>query len=208
MPSNVELLAALCRALTGPLPGLSAQLRMAPEPRKEELLHFVKPVNPKVAGVLILLYPTTDGLTLALTRRTDSVEYHRGQISLPGGAQENSEDLAQTALREAQEEIGVDPASVELLGKLTPLYIPVSGFCVHPFVGYSPHRPTFRPDPVEVAEVIEVPLALLLDPRTARTEVWDWRGQQVPTPFYQVGPHQVWGATAMILAEFLAIWPG
>jgi 8-oxo-dGTP pyrophosphatase MutT (NUDIX family) len=178
---------------------------MAPEVRKEELLRFVPPANPKVASVLILLYPGADGLTLTLTRRTDTVENHRGQISLPGGAQENDEDLAQTALREAYEEVGIDPASVELLGKLTPLYIPVSGFRVHPFVGYSPHRPTFRSDPIEVAEVIEVPLALLLDPHTERTEVWDWRGQLVPVPFFQVGPYQIWGATAMILAEFLAV---
>ncbi len=207
MSSQAELLAMLRNALAGPLPGLAAQVRMAPEPRREELLNFKPPREPKMAAVLILLYPSPEGLTLALTRRTDTVENHRGQISLPGGARENGESLSQTALRETYEEIGIEPASVELLGELSRLYIPVSGFCVHPFVGFSPQRPTFRPDPIEVAEVIEVPLRVLLDPGTERAELREWRGQEVAVPFFQIGPHEVWGATAMILAEFQALWP-
>jgi 8-oxo-dGTP pyrophosphatase MutT (NUDIX family) len=208
MDSQAEVLAALRRGLAGPLPGLAAQLRMAPEYRKDDLLHLALPGDARPAGVLILLYPGAEGLTFTLIRRTDTVEYHRGQISLPGGAREAGESLEQTALREAFEEVGVEPGSVEMLGELTPLYIPVSGFRVQPFVAYSSRRPDFQPDPVEVAEVIEVPLEQLLDPRTEHTEVWERYGQEVPIPLFQIGPHQVWGATAMILAELQALCPG
>jgi 8-oxo-dGTP pyrophosphatase MutT (NUDIX family) len=193
------------RALERPLPGLEAQVRMAPPYRKGDIEKVVNPPACKQAGVLVLFYPLNGQLSFPLTRRPESVEYHKGQISLPGGACENGEPLCQTALREAQEEIGVAASSVELMGTLSLMYVPPSNFCIHPFVGYTSRRPEFRLAEVEVAELIEVPLATLLDPATARVEEWEIRGSVWPIPFYQFGPHKVWGATAMILAELAAM---
>ena len=192
--------------MSGPLPGPRAQITMAPQPRA---LRPPPGATPRQAGVLLLLYPL-DGnggaLHLVLTVRTPELFHHSGQVSLPGGGWEEGDDsLEETALREAQEEIGVVADGLELLGPLTPLYIPPSDNLVHPFVAYAARRPTFEPDPVEVAELLEVPLRLLLDPATLREEDWTWRDAPLHVPFYAVGGHKVWGATAIVLAEFLAL---
>ena len=193
------------RAMQRPLLGLEAQARMAPPYRRDQIAVMLDPPACKQAGVLILLYPLDGQLCFPLTRRPESVEYHKGQISLPGGSQENGESLYQTALREAQEEVGVAAGSVELVGQLSQLYVPPSNFCIRPFVGYVAQRPNFEIEAVEVAELIEAPLGALFDPATTRVEDWEIRGGVVPIPFYQFGPHKVWGATAMILSEFAAM---
>jgi 8-oxo-dGTP pyrophosphatase MutT (NUDIX family) len=193
------------RAMQRPLVGLEAQARMAPPYRRDQIAMLLNPPACKQAGVLILLYPLDGQLGFPLTRRPESVEYHKGQISLPGGAQENGESLCQTALRETQEEVGVAATCVEVIGPLSHLYVPPSNFCIQPFVGYVAQRPDFKVEAVEVAELIEAPLGVLLDPATPRVEDWEIRGGVWPIPFYQFGPHKVWGATAMILAEFVAM---
>lgn len=195
----------VCCALTRLLPGLDAQLRMAPDYRAKILREWVPPANHKQAAVLILLYPRDGQLYFPLTRRTETVKDHKGQISLPGGAHEGKESLQQTALRETHEELGVPPDHLDILGRLTPLYVPPSRFLISPFVAYSATRPHFDPDPVEVAALIETPLALLLDPRTEVWEEWKVRGEHVQVPFFQVlhQDNKVWGATAMILSELV-----
>jgi 8-oxo-dGTP pyrophosphatase MutT (NUDIX family) len=156
--------------------------------------------------VLALLYPCDGEPHLALTVRTSSLGHHRGQVSLPGGGREDSDaSLEAAALREAEEEIGVDASSVQVLGALTPLYVPPSNNCIHPFVGLVRERPQFELDRNEVAELIEVPLAILLDPSTRREEEWDREGKPYQVPFYAIAGHKVWGATAMILAELIAL---
>ncbi len=192
-------------ALSQPLPGLAAMLPMIPADRRPFLDQYRTLPPCRHAGALLLLYPHNGDWHFPLTRRTDSVEVHKGQISLPGGAQEEGETAQETALREAHEEIGLDPASVELLGALSTVYIPPSNFCLHPFVGYTPRRPAFQTFAGEVAELLEASLAALLDPANAREEDWVLQGQTRRVPFYQLGPHRVWGATAMILAEFVAV---
>jgi len=195
------------QALARPKPGLEAQARMAPPYRRDQIAEALNPPKDcRQAGVLILLYPQNGQLYFPLTRRPDSVEFHKGQISLPGGSRENTESLRQAALREAQEEIGVEQSAVEVLGQLTSLYVPPSNFCVQPFVGYMPRHPNFQLEEKEVAELIKVPLEKLLDPASAHEEDWDIRGGTWRIPFYQFGPHKVWGATAMILAEFVAMF--
>ena len=196
------------RALRRPLLGLEAQARMAPPYRRDQIEIMLNPPACKQAGVLVLLYPLEGQLCFPLTQRPDSVEYHKGQISLPGGSQENGESLCQTALRETQEEVGVDISAVEVIGQLSRLYVPPSNFCIQPFVGYVAERPDFRIEAVEVAELIEMPLQALLDPATVRVEDWKLYGGIWPIPFYQFGPHKVWGATAMILSEFVAMLEG
>jgi 8-oxo-dGTP pyrophosphatase MutT (NUDIX family) len=184
-------------------PGLRSQLKMAPEHRLGDKTYQEVGDACLRAGVLILLYPRETGLHLVLTRRTSSVVHHQAQISFPGGQMDENENAAETALREAEEEINVRPAEVRVLGELTPLYIPPSNYCIYPVVAAAGKRPDFRPSPHEVAEVIEVPLGHFLDPHNTRREKWPLRGRDVMVPFYLFQGHKVWGATAMVLAELL-----
>ena len=192
-------------ALRLPRPGLKAQSHMAPDPRPGG--HTVPPGHrPKEGGVLILLYPREGQLHLALTLRSDRVAHHKGQISLPGGEWEiHDRSLEQTALRETQEELGIETSGLHVLGALSSLYIPVSDYRIQPYVASSGERPVFSPDPIEVAEVLEVPLSQLIDPATRQVEDWVVRGFPMRVPFFAVGPHKVWGATAMVLSEFVAL---
>jgi 8-oxo-dGTP pyrophosphatase MutT (NUDIX family) len=192
-------------ALSKPLPGLAVQMRMSPRPRPgtERILDPL--LDCRRAGVLLLLYPDLQGLAFVLTRRTESLASHQGQISLPGGSVEDGETPEQAAVREAWEELGIEPSSVRLLGRLSPLYIPPSRFCIFPVVGHSAARPAFLPSPDEVAEVIEEPLAHLLAASTCAEEVRELRGTPVRVPYYAIGQHKVWGATAMVLCEFAAL---
>ena len=195
------------RALARPRPGLDAQLKMAPQPRPGWDPDFTLPSDCREGGVLILLYPRAKRLHLVLTRRTETVRSHKGQISLPGGRREAGESLVQTALRETCEELGVPPEGTEVIGQLSALYTPPSNYCIHPFVAYRPYSPAFRPDPVEVAEVLEVPLSTLLDPAIRNVELWSDPGFDSPrrVPFFDVNGQVVWGATAMILSELVTL---
>jgi 8-oxo-dGTP pyrophosphatase MutT (NUDIX family) len=193
------------QALTRPLPGPAAQLLMMPAYRVELVRDRTPPPNPRKAGVLILLYPRDDQLYFPLTQRTETLESHRGQVSLPGGAWEPGESLEETAWRETCEELNICPDDRQALTTLTPLYVPPSGFLVHPFVAFTCERPDFQPDTREVAELIETPLSLLLDRNTVMREEWIIGGMPVKVPFFDIQGHKVWGATAMILSELVAL---
>ena len=209
-----NFVARLRAALSKPLPGLDAQLRMAPSPRLGwDPLKF--PEGAKDGAALLLLYPAFAGakggetLHIALTVRGTGLRNHTGQVSLPGGRVDEGETLEAAALREATEEIGVDPSTVELLGRLTPLHIPVSGFLLHPIVGFTSMRPAFQRAEWEVARIIEAPVPLLADPaivkRETRTRVVKGQSIDVDVPYFDIDGEKVWGATAMVLAEFCAI---
>jgi len=206
MCSRIGVIIRVRAALRQPLPGLAAQMEMAPRLRS-----FEPPSDPapRQAAVLVLLYPLDGVLHLALTVRTSELGYHRGQVSMPGGGMEGADaSLEEAALREAEEEIGVVASSVDVLGALTPLYVPPSNNCIHPFVGCLPDRPSFVLDPSEVAELMEVPLMVLLDPATRCEEHWARDGKPYRVPFFAVQGHKVWGATAMILAELVVLITG
>jgi len=188
--------------LAAPLPGLEAHIVMAPKPRAG-WQPAVVPDDVRAAAALLLIYPREGRPHLALTVRAASLPQHSGQVSLPGGAVEPGETLEAAALREATEEVGLDAARVEVLGHLSPLHIPVSGFVLHPIVGVSRDRPVFRPDPHEVARVVEAPLALFADPHTVRLRLRTHQGRDYEVPYFAVDGEQVWGATAMVLGEFL-----
>ncbi len=190
-------------AMQGPRPGLMAQATMAPRPRP-----FRPPEGsaPRQAGVLLLLYPIQDRLHIVFTVRTANLEHHAGQVSFPGGGREEGDEaLADTALRETREELGFSTEEVEILGPLTPLYVPASHNCVYPFVAYTPRRPPFRPDPLEVAELLEIPLVTILDPTIRHEDRVERDGTEFVIPYYAIRGHKIWGATAAILAEFLAM---
>lgn len=143
---------------------------------------------------------------MVLTRRTESVADHKGQISLPGGAVDpDDSSIARTALREACEEVGVCTDDMRILGSLTPIYIPPSDFCVKPYVAYLPQPPHFQPQPEEVAEILEVPLQYFLDATNVVVEEWLLDEEVKQVPFFNVYGHKVWGATAVVLSEFIAV---
>lgn len=200
--------ARLSDALTEPLPGLDAQLRMAPSPRIGWDPMTV-PSDARAAAGLVLLYSVDATWYLPLTVRAAGLRSHTGQISLPGGRVDPGESVAAAALRETFEEIGVAAATVRVLGALTPLHIPVSGHMLHPIVGITSARPAFRPGEQEVARIIEVPVQHLVGDalvrRRRQTRVLDGGSVPIDVPYFAVDGEQVWGATAMILAELAAI---
>ncbi|NJM05163.1 CoA pyrophosphatase [Candidatus Gracilibacteria bacterium] len=160
---------------------------------------------PRAAAALLLLYPESGELHLPLTLRSARLNQHAGQVSLPGGATDPDDAGPEaTALREAHEELGIDPASVELLGRLTPFYIPPSNFLLSPIVGYVADVPPLRPNPSEVADVFSVSLRYLQDPANVREENWERQGVPFRVPFYAIDGHKVWGATALLLSELVA----
>ncbi len=198
---------ALRRALAGPLPGLDAQLRMAPRfrsgPAPDTALDDLRS-----AAALLLVYPHNSCWYVPLTVRGSGLRHHTGQVSLPGGRIDPGESVEEAALREAQEEVAIEPALVEVLRRLTPLPIAVSGHLLHPVVGLTLQRPTFRVAEPEVERLIEVPVARLQEPNLVR---WEQRRRSQPphdlmaVPYFDLEDARIWGATAMVLAEFLAL---
>jgi 8-oxo-dGTP pyrophosphatase MutT (NUDIX family) len=153
------------------------------------------------AGVLAPLFVRDGALWVLLTKRTESVERHRGQIAFPGGRQEEDDaSLYQTALRETEEEIGVAPADVRFLGALTPLTT-ITDYYVEPYVGAIPHPYRFRIQETEIADLVEVPVRALLDPAALETKPFP--GREEPVLFYHYGETVIWGATARMLKELM-----
>ena len=197
---------ALRRRLRQPLPGLPAQLQMAPRPRTP-LDPSVTPDGLRQAAALLLVYEQEGQWHIPLTVRGSALRQHTGQVSLPGGRIDPGETPEHAALREAYEEIGLMPDVVDVMGTLTPVPIAVSGHLLHPVVGFATHRPQFVIAEHEVARLLEVPLSQL-QPELVR---WVRRARSHPplelmdVPFFPVDDAQVWGATAMVLAEFIAL---
>jgi 8-oxo-dGTP pyrophosphatase MutT (NUDIX family) len=199
--------AALRQRLSRPLPGLEAQLRMAPQPllRPDSLLES----GLRPAAALLLIYPHEDAWHVPLTVRGSGLRHHTGQVSLPGGRLDYpGESVEDAALREAYEEIGVAPGDVEVLGRLTSIPVIVSGHLLQPVLGVAPRRPVFTIAEYEVERLIELPVSRLLEPDAV---AWEERVRLIPphgtmnVPYYEVDGARVWGATAMILAEFGAL---
>ncbi len=188
-------------AVASGLPGLEAQRLMAPRPRPGwRPLDW--PEGTRRAAGLILIFPAP-APTLVLTVRSHALPQHAGQVSLPGGAVEPGEALDQAALREAHEEIGLDPDAARVVGLLTPLHIPVSGFALHPVVATADGRPGLSAEHGEVARILEVPVSELADPARMALTAGVRDGVDYDVPSFEVDGERVWGATAMILAELL-----
>lgn len=190
--------------LAAPLPGFSAQERMigrviAAPPQV--------PATARLSAVMCLIYPAENNWQVLLMRRREDGHAHSGQVSFPGGKHEQEDEtLLATALRETNEEVGIDPVHIDVLGPLSPLYIPVSNFHVFPFVGYTHTRPTLSLSAQEVSYIIEVPLRWLTDDNNKITT--NVTSPAVPGLIRNVRAYQladggiVWGATAMMLSEF------
>lgn len=200
-----ELERTLRVKLAETLPGIEAQMRFAPAPARSGGKTGHYPEDARIAAALLLVYPGDDGPAVPLTVRASGLARHAGQISLPGGAADPGETLAQTALREAAEEIAVDPAAVTVLGELTPVHVPVSGFTLHPVVGVTHQRQAFQAAPGEVDEILEVSLEHLQDASRIRRGTRIREGVAIEYPYFDLLGHQVWGATAMVLGEFITL---
>ncbi len=190
------------------LPGLKAQISMAPLLRQDEIKEMGAGSRAVKSSVLILLYPDDqENIMTVFIQRPAYDGFHSGQISFPGGRFEpEDQDLQQTALREAYEEVGIDPTKVEVVKRLTDLYIPPSNYRVSPFVGLFPQRPGFVPDHKEVERILELPVAQFLRrSNVKKIPITLSNGQCLETPCYLINGHTIWGATAMIMAEFVEV---
>ena len=198
---NENFIEELKSMLVKDLPGAEAQYRMAPDVRLEDT-----DSKYRNAAVMILLFSRNHQICTVLMKRSEYPGAHSKQISFPGGKyEEQDRDLHETALRETREELGIDHKQIQLLGELSPLNIPVSGIKVLPVVGYYPGSPEFHPDHGEVQFLIETSLEDILLPDTRQENIKTILCKLVRVPYYNIGGNQVWGATAMILSEFLEI---
>ena len=200
-------IADLSFALARPLPGADAHALMSPRPRRR----WLDPADRvRHAAGLLLLFPRDACAHIILTVRAETLGRHSGQISLPGGVIEPGEAFEQAALREAHEEISLQSAEVRIVGSLTPIDIPVSGFRLHPIVGAMDRRPSLVAADGEVARILEVPLHDLMAPGAVILTERDRDGQRTAVPAFRVAGDEIWGATAMVLAELLVVlgWPG
>lgn len=193
--------------LEKPLPGVSSQLKMAGLRRFMKDGIIVVPDNVRKGAVLTLFYPYCNKIYMVFIKRTEYPGVHSGQISFPGGGQEQADqNMADTALREAEEEIGVSRNSVMALGKLTDLFIPPSNFLVTPIVGYTTERPDFRPDTDEVDRILEFSLDELLNElNIIEKEIAIFPELTIKAPCFHIDGNVIWGATAMILSELIDV---
>jgi 8-oxo-dGTP pyrophosphatase MutT (NUDIX family) len=197
------LISRLEEEFSKPLPGEEAQFRMSPSLRRR----LVNNQPLKKSGVLILLYPYHDSVHTVFIRRAEYEGVHSGQVSFPGGMFEKGDhSLAHTALREAMEETGMPAEAAKIIGQLTPLHIPVSNINVFPYVAVSVERPDFSHDPSEVQYLIETSMDELLNASNRKVKSMHIAGNEVDVPYFDIQGNHIWGATAMILSEFLEIF--
>jgi 8-oxo-dGTP pyrophosphatase MutT (NUDIX family) len=191
-------------SLSGELPGMRSHVKMVPAIRQKEIEQRRWDKNAQRAAVLICLYPGEDGkIFVPLIRRNEYDGVHSGQISLPGGKYEyEDKNLVNTALREAEEEINIIGNSVEVLGEITPVYIPPSNFVVQPVLAWSDQKPDFKPDASEVTEIIRVSLQDLISENVRKVKDIPHREYDIiNVPCFYINGNIIWGATAMILSE-------
>jgi 8-oxo-dGTP pyrophosphatase MutT (NUDIX family) len=203
--SYTDFLARLKAGLRAPLPGVRAHMKVATAMRMKEIESPSDTSLAKKGSVLVLLYPERENVRMPLILRPDHGDVHGGQISFPGGAFEPSDEtLTVTALREAWEEIGLQPDSLTVIGRLSHIYIPPSNFLVEPVVASMQVKPVFRLNRDEVIKVLEVKVDELLHTPLQHVDI-DVRGRVLKAPSFVVEGHPVWGATAMIISELLEV---
>lgn len=189
-----------------PLPGPEAQYKMTPAGRPRQMPDFDTENPPKRAAVSALFH-LKDGLAqMVLIKRPSYPGVHGGQIAFPGGGLETQDtDLLATALRETEEEIGVSPRQLQLYRKISPLYIPPSHYYVQPFLMYAKTTLKFTPQPSEVEAVLELPLSHFFEAQFCRDVSLEVRGNRITVPAFCIGPHVIWGATAMMINEIITL---
>ena len=195
----------LKETLQGELPGINAHSKMLPPGRR--LKTYDNEISSvKLSSVLLLLFPEGDQLYICLTKRPQTMKHHPGQISFPGGKVEKEDRSAEmTALREAREEVGINPDAIEILGKLSDLYVEVSKFSIQPFLAWADRKPDFVVDYGEVEELILFPVSdFVANEIISETELETVTGP-LQIKYYPYNGEFIWGATAMILSELIEI---
>ena len=203
-----EFIKCIGKRLEQTLPGEKAQHKMAPVGRKPMSQYLDKSPNAKRSAILILLYPHEGKVHTVFILRPAYDGNHSGQVAFPGGKFEARDlTLEKAALRETEEEIGVLANEVKVLGKLTALYIPVSNFMVHPFVGTVSAKPQFLINPKEVEKIIETELEELFEDTIVKEKkiLFSSLNREISAPYFDIKGHTVWGATAMIISELKEI---
>ncbi len=202
-----SFISEITKAFKGTLPGLNSHKKAMPESRRTMLSRFSEE-NAKRSAVLLLLYPDHDRWYIPFIKRTVDGTVHSGQIAFPGGKYEDSDaDYFDTAKREAEEEIGINGQDVIIINSLSPLIIPVSNFIVYPVVGYMNYKPEFSMLKEEVAGIHIVDMESLINNRI-KNKMIQAGVTEIKAPFYEFEDFEVWGATAMILAEFIDVISG
>ena len=191
---------ALTKMLRRDLEGKSAQQKMMITPNQFPTKSQENEGIP--ASILLLLYPLEGEWFFFLTKRSQDVEHHKGQISFPGGVVEMNESKMNAAIRETNEEIGVDKDVIKIIGNLTPLYIPVSNFHISPYVGWTEEKPHTKVQDAEVKRVFSVSINELILERNLKTKKDFYSNKSVKVPYFDLNGETVWGATSMILSEF------
>lgn len=190
------------------LPGTAAHGRMMSYGRKSAREVRAEGLQPRIGAVLMLLYPDRGQWHTVLIERPKYEGTHSGQIAFPGGKQEDSDkDLVETALRETEEEVGVSPSMVNVLGELTELYIPPSNFLVQPILGFASEKPNFVADPREVEVILETPVEEFFIPGNKKEKdiFLPNYNMSIKAPYFDVHQRTVWGATAMMIQEFIEL---
>ena len=192
--------------LREPLPGIDAQSKMASNSRIKWIRDQIDDSSARESAVLLLLYPDKDITRLVFILRPEYDGVHSGQVGFPGGRyEEEDRSFLETALREANEEIGINKSEVNIIGGLSKLYIPPSNFNVYPYIGYVETKPEFIPDKTEVALILEIDLKDLLNNRNKSTKIIQTKYGTFEAPCFDVENVYIWGATAMIISELLTI---
>lgn len=201
MRSFLDTIKIIEKKMREPLPGFSSHDRYMYKGRIKP--DYVIPDDVRRSAVLILLCPVEEEPYFPLILRPKYDGKHGGQMALPGGKEEpEDEDIIRTALREAQEEVGIKAIDVEVIGQLTQVFIPTSNYLVHPVVGYLDYKPEFFPSKEEVDEIFFAPLKEILTGNALETRTMNLMGQNIPIPGFNIQGQWVWGATSMMLGEF------
>jgi 8-oxo-dGTP pyrophosphatase MutT (NUDIX family) len=207
--TDFSLKKSLITALNGKLPGHQAQVKMAPKPTDENnhSLHYTSVTrSAKVNSVMLLLTGNSmDNLELVMTLRSRLLPTHAGQLSLPGGRIEKGESVIEAALRETEEEIGISRDIPEIIGTLSPLFVPHTNNDIRSVVGFMNEKAPFVLQPSEVDEAFYISVNELANPDTLTFKLWTLRNQEFVVPCWLVHETPLWGATAMILSEFMEI---
>lgn len=199
----------LKNSLQRPLTGFRSHLKMAPASRVNDIELAVSKgykENAKKSAVMILMYNESNRTKVIFIRRSFYVGIHAGQIAFPGGRFEIEDvTVENTALREIEEEIGIKPNEIKVIGRLSDIFVPVSNFIISVFVGFLQQKPVYQPDPREVAEIIEIDLCEFFGQDVIFEKKFQvpQANQSVNAPFYKVGNIELWGASAMVMSELI-----
>ena len=195
--------------LSKPLPGIRSHLKMAPQHRAEQLASYHEGIkHAKKSAVLMLFYNESDESKMIVIRRSNYVGVHAGQIAFPGGRYEDEDiNVQTTALREIHEEIGIPEDKIEIVGRLSDIYVPPSNFLISVFVGYLDEKPMYKIEEREVDEVIEVPFGDFFKPGLIKEKEFFVSSLNASSkaPYFDVSNAEIWGASAMVISEFLDV---